>query len=371
MKFPESRYFHHSGARIALLIFCILSLTTQPFAQKSRFRARLQAPTASVQPILLTGNPGCADLNASTDPAFAHIMSDNEFKLDFEPPSGMSMYNFPSSDEKVTVTRTGSSFSFTSTRAVTAVIVKGGPDSNVYPYDPGTTGDTNLITPENGGFGISHISFCYGNPASVTIIKQVFTDAGGTRSTVQFPFTATANFGTTNFVLVDQDAVGPDRRINASIFAFGSANAIKVSEDASLMGWTLIDIDCTESGQQNTTVDLGDRSANIVVEDGEQVTCVFKNSDLRPSAADSSLSGRVSTWDGRGVPRANITVTNAFTGETRGAITNPFGYFTVDGLESGFFYFVRVSAKRMKFAESIKTVTLNDSLADMEFVANP
>ena len=47
--------------------------------------------------------------------------------------------------------------------AVGAVIVKGGPDSNVYFYPGGATSDTDLVTPLNHGGNqpaISHVDFC-------------------------------------------------------------------------------------------------------------------------------------------------------------------------------------------------------------------
>jgi hypothetical protein len=174
----------------------------------------------------------------------------------------------------------------------------------------------------------------------------------------------------TSFSLVDQDVVGPDRITDPAIFGFGTANTIRVTENVP-MGWTLTDIDCVVDEHSVATVNLGGGFVDITPEDGEPITCVFSNTDLRPTAADSSISGRVVKANGIGIGGAQIIVTNAFTGETRAAITNPFGYYSVDGLESGFFYFVKVSAKRVKFAESVKTVTLNDSLTDMDFVANP
>jgi LPXTG-motif cell wall-anchored protein len=64
----------------------------------------------------------------------------------------------------VTDTADGQVFSWTSNIGVDVVIVKGGNASNVYTYDPESTGDTGLHAPVNpsGGFaGLSHISFCY------------------------------------------------------------------------------------------------------------------------------------------------------------------------------------------------------------------
>lgn len=51
---------------------------------------------------------------------------------------------------------------------VSAVLVKGGPNANLYEYDPGEMMDTGLHAPINPNndkpFGLSHISFCYEAP---------------------------------------------------------------------------------------------------------------------------------------------------------------------------------------------------------------
>ncbi len=60
---------------------------------------------------------------------------------------------------------TGKTFDWSSNVGVDAVFVKGGPEGNLYVYDPPASEDTGLTTtinPNNGQpYGISHISFCY------------------------------------------------------------------------------------------------------------------------------------------------------------------------------------------------------------------
>ena len=56
------------------------------------------------------------------------------------------------------------SFDWSSNIGIDAVYVKAGSGgSNLYRYDPPaeSTGDTGLVSPGDGGNGISHISFCY------------------------------------------------------------------------------------------------------------------------------------------------------------------------------------------------------------------
>jgi hypothetical protein len=71
----------------------------------------------------------------------------------------------------VRTTAGGQVFDWTSNIGVDQVIVKGGNASNVYNYDPESTGDTGLHAPANrsGSWaGLSHVSFCYDLPDETT-----------------------------------------------------------------------------------------------------------------------------------------------------------------------------------------------------------
>jgi hypothetical protein len=106
------------------------------------------ANAASVTPSFEAGNPSCADLGYTT-------------LTKFDPPNSGTQAG-------ITLTRTGgSSFSWTSTVAVDAVIVKGGPNANLYEYPADTFSDTGLVPPTNsstgGPYGLSHVEFCTDN----------------------------------------------------------------------------------------------------------------------------------------------------------------------------------------------------------------
>ena len=217
-------------------------------------------------------------------------------------------------------------------------------------------------------FKIEDISIdCPQPKAEVTIIKQVFNASGGTASTTSFGFTAT-NFGTNNFSLVDNDVVGPDRIANLNITQFGAANAITVTE-ANTLGWTLSDIICVETGTQNTTVSLANRKATIIAEPGESIVCTFTCSQLIPSSADVSVSGRAIRTDGYGISRATVTLANLATGETRTTLTNAFGYFNFEA-EVGQTYMISISSKSYVFAPDSMTISLFDDIAGIEFIGS-
>ena len=84
----------------------------------------------------------------------------------FDPPNN-GTHNVPGFGSITVSNANGSTFNWTSTFGIDSVIVKGGPNANVYTYDPPAEsfGDTGLhapVNPNNGQFfGLSHIEFCF------------------------------------------------------------------------------------------------------------------------------------------------------------------------------------------------------------------
>lgn len=90
-----------------------------------------------------------------------------------------------------------------------------------------------------------------------------------------------------------------------------------------------------------------------------------------PSAAPASIQGRVLGADGRGIPRALITLIDPRLGNQTTAITNPLGYFYFSGIESGQGYVLTVAAKNHTFDPSSRAIDLNDNIVGLDFVADP
>jgi hypothetical protein len=82
------------------------------------------------------------------------------------------------------------------------------------------------------------------------------------------------------------------------------------------------------------------------------------------TAANVSVSGRVLTSDGRGVRNAKVQITGA-DGTSWTVLTGPRGNYHFDEIPSGATYTVSVISRRFQFAP--RTVTLNDSVSDMDF----
>ena len=87
------------------------------------------------------------------------------------------------------------------------------------------------------------------------------------------------------------------------------------------------------------------------------------------AAAGASISGRVTTADGRGIGRVSVVLTGGSLAVPRYALTSPFGYFRFDEAETGLTYIVTVASKQYAFDQVSRVVTLADEAADIDFVA--
>lgn len=110
--------------------------------------------------------------NAGAECTQAGVNFDGAYKVD-SPTSGTSTYTVDAYGNTITVTLSsdGKYVGWSSTLAMTAVIVKGGPGANVYRYDPPATSDTGLHAPPNQGGNIpnvSYVTFCFQYRLSVS-----------------------------------------------------------------------------------------------------------------------------------------------------------------------------------------------------------
>jgi hypothetical protein len=88
-----------------------------------------------------------------------------------------------------------------------------------------------------------------------------------------------------------------------------------------------------------------------------------------PTAAESTISGRVTTASGRGIRNAVVQIFGGNLGETRYIRTNPFGYYRISGLDSGQTYILNVASKQYSFTNPTRVITLNEDLTGEDFVS--
>ena len=194
-----------------------------------------------------------------------------------------------------------------------------------------------------------------------------------------FPFSMT-NLGTSTFSLTDNNSTGPDRRVITDLYKFAKWGDYNLTVTESLLNsWSLAGLSCTETDtitspaqtQYATTADFNSRKATIRLEEGEHVTCTFKNKASNPTAATGSISGRVSNSDGSGFSGARVMVVDPMSGESNAVFTNSAGYYSFNDLLVGRFYVLTVQRKGHSFATNTRSFTLMDDLIGLDFTANP
>ena len=97
---------------------------------------------------------------------------------------------------------------------------------------------------------------------------------------------------------------------------------------------------------------------------------IYLNRNLfAPSASGVAVAGRVLSSSGRGIMGARLTLSTN-TGEVYTALTNPLGYYSFENVPAGTSCLLSVSSKRYRFSVPTRVVNVEDTLTDVDFVAN-
>ena len=106
----------------------------------------------------------------------------------------------------------------------------------------------------------------------------------------------------------------------------------------------------------------------VVIDDGLTRTTgpLWSFTTLAPTSAPTVVSGQVLDVNRRPIGRVRVSVSNLATGETRTAISSPFGYFAIDGIRTGETYMVTAAAKGRTFNQEV--ILVNDRITDLEII---
>jgi len=88
------------------------------------------------------------------------------------------------------------------------------------------------------------------------------------------------------------------------------------------------------------------------------------------TAAQSSVSGRVTTANGQGIRNAKVVITGNTLSEPIIATTGSMGWYSFDGLTSGQTYVITVNSQRYTFSAPSRVISLVDNVADADFIAD-
>ncbi len=90
--------------------------------------------------------------------------------------------------------------------------------------------------------------------------------------------------------------------------------------------------------------------------------------ELIPTAANVSVSGRVSSANRNGIKNVIVTLVSP-NGSVLTARTGTFGYFRFDEIAAGATYAISVNSKRYNFDPPTQVLTINEELTNVDFVA--
>ncbi len=91
--------------------------------------------------------------------------------------------------------------------------------------------------------------------------------------------------------------------------------------------------------------------------------------EAAPTAANASLSGRVTTAGGRAISNVMLQLSGGELTEIKYARTNPFGYYSFQDLPVGQSYVLTAASKRFQFSNQSRVVNLDENLTDVDFVS--
>ncbi len=270
------RYFR-SRLRLGLSLIGIVVLVAMALLADGR-----TARAASVTPTLVPGNPTCADLNSSW------------FELKVDPPAS-GTYTDGTITVTVTVAADNKSFDWSSNLGVDAVISKGGAAANLYTYDPPaeSTGDTNLVAPNNssgGPAGLSHMAFCYDLELDVSKTAE-------TSFTRTFEWSVEKSVDPASWSLFNGDTGTSAYQVDVTKTgytdsAWAVSGQITIVNPAASLAATITSVDDAVSGIGDLAVDCG-VSFPYQLAGGATLTCDYSG-DL-PDGSDRVNTATVAT----------------------------------------------------------------------------
>jgi hypothetical protein len=251
------------------------------------------ATDSSVPPVTIDGNPKCADYGLTAITKFDPVNS--------------------GAHDGVTLTKHDTYYvKWTSTVPVDWVIVKGGPNANIYKYPVDTFGDDWLHAPMNGDkpYGLSHVEFCSDGAnepepkPGITVAKSGPAAAYvGDEVTYAFNVTNTGGVALTE-VTAEDDRCAPLVRTSGSDSSFDPGDV-----------WTYT---CTTT----ITESMGDELVNTVEACGKYGDTKKCDTDthttkipkpailLDKTGAATAAAGSTFTYSFKATNTGNVTLTN-------------------------------------------------------------
>ena len=208
---------------------------------------------------------------------------------------------------------------------------------------------------------------------SSTIGQTQFTDMTVTVTNTAGPFKVTAQDSSpTSWQAGSQQTVTWDVA-NTNLPPVGTTNVnILLSTDGGQTFSTVLASNTANDGSEQITIpNLPTTTARLKVEAVGNIYFDISNANFTITAApvsSVSVSGRVTRANGQGVSNAIVSLVDGGVGGRRVAITNPFGFYRFENVQTGGTYTMAVISRLYSFTP--QTIQVNNELTDVNFVAN-
>ncbi len=246
-------------------------------------------------------------------------------------------------------------------------------------YIPAVEAQANLTF--SGGNGtpltitlLNPVTYTINNTACTTILLPattgplfVFDEAGNpflnnfqsvtNTSTIRFSI----NGGAAQPITMENSGRPGNDRTTNDIYAFGNVQSLPINSTVVLSAGTIT----TTANFAAAPPANGSFSTFITNNFGTRCSTV----SMAPTAATVSVSGRVTTAQGRGIRNVVVTMTDS-NGNTRTATTTSFGYYRFEEVAAGETYVFAARGKRFSFEQNTQVLSIMEDTNNINFVAN-
>ena len=105
--------------------------------------------------------------------------------------------------------------------------------------------------------------------------------------------------------------------------------------------------------------------------DGIRVGTAWRDITGATTAADVSVSGRVTTGEGRGILGSRVVISSNSLLQPLVTTTGARGYYSFQNLRAGETYVVTINSRKYTFSSPSRVISLVDNVSDADFVADP
>ena len=235
-------------------------------------------------------------------------------------------------------------------------------------FTPVSFGYTGIFSVTGVRIGIEEAT-AGGGGTSQPFTVRIYTNTGGA-----FPAGTRTLIGTTNTTAANGTLFFQDINVTASPQLVGTEIVVEIfTPDGQAVGNRFF-IGSNNLGQSAPSyISAADCGAlnptNVASAGAPNMHTLIALVGTGATAGDAAISGRVLTAGGSGIRNATVSLTLP-SGEVRTSATGSFGYYVFNDLTAGQTYLLTVSAKRFRFINPTRVISLNDDLAGIDFVAN-